>query len=140
MEKKQDAITISDTPHKDGQVGGKLEMTGEVVATIATLAARRVKGIHLVGKTGLLQRAMGQIPPRGVDAEVGESQAALDMDLVIEYGADIHEIGTKLRALIAADVMQMAGRKVVEVNIRVTDIHMAEEPASEEEPTPPRVR
>lgn len=137
MEKKQDTITISDTPHKDGQVGGKLEMTGEVVATIATLAARRVEGIHSVGKMGLLNRALGRTS--GVDAEVGDSQAALDMDLVIEYGADIHEIGSKLRALIAADVMQMAGRKVVEVNIRVTDIHM-EEDTEEEEPATPRVR
>ena len=134
MEKKKDTITISETPHSEGQVGGRLEMTEEVVATIATISARRFKGIHSVGQAGFLGRAMGSIRRRGVDAEVGEKQAALDMELVIEYGSDIHAISSELRKRVAADVRKMAGRQVVEVNIRITGIHFPQE--TEEQPVP----
>ena len=133
-----DTITISETRPKAGQVGGKLQMTKEVVATIAKLAARPIKGIHIVGRAGLLRRAMGRHRTRGVNADVGEKQAALDMELVVEYGADIHDISSRLRKAIAADVKRMAGRDVVEVNIRITGIELP--PEDEEQKPAPRVQ
>ena len=134
-EQHNDTITISETRPKDGLVGGKLEMTEEVVASIAMLAARPIQGIHSVGKAGLLRRVMGQHPTRGVNAEVGETQAILDVELVIEYGADIHKISSRLRERIFADVKQMAGRDVVDVNIKITGIELPPE-AAEEKPAP----
>ena len=134
-EQHDHTITISETRPGDGLVGGKLEMTEEVVASIAVLATRPIRGIHSVGKAGLLRRALGQHPTRGVTAEVGETQAALDLELVIEYGADIHDISSQLRQRIKADVKQMAGRDVIEVNIKITGIEL---PPEDEEKKPAR--
>jgi len=121
-----DAFTISTTPKKKGQVGGRLEMSSKVVAAIANFTARRVEGIHALGKAGLLYSSIGADPTRGVDAEVGDRQAALDLEVVIEYGCDINDTAAELRRQIAEEVYKTAGREVVEINIKVTGIHIEE--------------
>ena len=122
-------------------VGGKLEMNEDVVATIANYAARRVKGIYTLGKSGFLNRSIGSDPTRGVAAEVGETQAAVDIEVVIEYGCNIHEVAAEMRTLVAGEVYKMAGRKVIEVNIKVVGIHLEDEEAdSKEEAKKPRVK
>ena len=119
-----DSFTISTKPLKKGKVGGRLEMSKTVVAVIANYTARRVKGIHALGKAGLLYRSIGADPTRGVDAEVGEKQAALDLEVVIEYGCDINATIEELRQQIAQEVYKTAGREVVEINIKVTGINI----------------
>ena len=121
-----DAFTISTTPRTKGKVGGRLEMSKKVVAAIANYTARRVEAVHALGKAGLLYRSIGTDPTRGVDAEVGEEQAALDLEVVIEYGCDITETVTELRKMIAQEVYKTANREVVEINIKVTGIHIEE--------------
>lgn len=110
-------------------VGGRLEMSQDVVATIANYAASQVKGVHSLGKAGLNLALDGKSlfeigPTRGVDAEVGKKQAAIDLEVVIEFGCDIQKVAQELRERIAEAVKQMAGRDVVEVNINVVGIHM----------------
>lgn len=119
-------VVISKTATKGDQVGGSLSMSEDVVATIAHNAARGAKGIHSMGKAGLLNRSVGPDVTRGVSAEVGEAQAALDLAVVIEYGFNIEEVCADVRRRIYDAVFKMAGREVVEVNISVTGIHMEE--------------
>jgi len=131
------------TPPPERVINGKLDLADDVVATIAGLAARQVKGVHALGGARLI--SFGDNPKRGVGVEIGQREAALDLDIVIEYGCDIHKTVDELRKNIAAVVYQMAGREVVEVNVNVRDIHLPEpeskEKETEKEPeTPPRVR
>lgn len=119
------AMTIENLPSSPERVGGVLKMSQSVVATIAGLAARQVKGLYSLGKSRLV--SFGDDVKRGVEAEVGEKEAALDVDVVIEYGCNVSEMAAELRTEIARQVDQMAGRKVVEVNINVIDIHLEEE-------------
>lgn len=106
---------------------GKITMSEDVVATIAGLAAREVKGIHSLGKWRLM--AFGENPARGVGAEIGNRQAAFDIDAVVEYGSDIRDVAERLKSKIAAEVSKMAGREVVEVNINIVGLHMPDEEA-----------
>ncbi|MFW5920472.1 MAG: Asp23/Gls24 family envelope stress response protein [Polyangiales bacterium] len=117
--------------------GGQLTMSESVVETIAGLAARQIDGIHSLGKPRLF--ALGDSPTRGVAAEVGNKEAAIDIDCVIEYGCDLRDTARQLRELIAREVNRMAGREVVECNINVHDVHLPEE--EEKKPKDePRVR
>jgi uncharacterized alkaline shock family protein YloU len=109
----------------NGAPGGMITLGEEVVATIAGLAAREVEGIHSLGRWRLIP--FGDNPTRGIDAEVGQQQAALDLDVVIEYGSNLREVATALRAKIASEVDKMAGRQVVEVNINVVGLHVPDE-------------
>lgn len=116
----QNVVTI-ETIKGDG-TGGELTLDDEVVATIAGLAAREIKGIHALGKSRLI--SFGNNLTRGVEAEVGKIEAAFDIDVIIDYGIDIREMATALRARVGDEVNKMAGRRVVEVNINVVGIHM----------------
>jgi uncharacterized alkaline shock family protein YloU len=130
--KKEDSKqVIEQTPSGPDMVGGKIEMAEDVVATIAGLTARDIPGIHGLGKSRLI--SMGDKPTRGVAAEVGKSEAAVDLEVIIEHGCDIRSVAGELRKRIASDVDKMTGRKVVEVNIDVIDIKLPEE----EKPVPP---
>jgi uncharacterized alkaline shock family protein YloU len=69
---------------------------------------------------------------RGVKAEVGEVQAALDLEIVVEYGVAIADVSRDVRENVITAVERMTGLEVVEVNIAVSDVKLPEE--EEEEP------
>jgi uncharacterized alkaline shock family protein YloU len=88
-----------------------------------------------MGKSRII--SFGDSPTRGVEAEVGEKEAALDLEIIIEYGVDLRKCAHELRKRISEEVNKMAGRQVVEVNINVVDVHL---PEKEEEPKQPKSR
>ncbi|MBF6137307.1 Asp23/Gls24 family envelope stress response protein [Nocardia otitidiscaviarum] len=103
-----------------------------VVQKIAGLAAREVRGVHALG--GGAARAFGAIRDRipgasasvgqGVSVEVGEKQAAVDLELVVEYGVSIAELARAVRRNVITAIEQMTGLEVVEVNINVNDVYI----------------
>ena len=131
-------VTIAETPRASGGVGGMIQMSQDVVATIAGIAAREIPGIHALGRSRLI--SFGDSPTRGVGAEVGSTEAALDLDVIIDYGCDIRQVAGQLRTRIANEVDRMAGRKVVEVNINVVGIDLPEDRQEEPPPSSKRVK
>lgn len=126
---------------------GRTTVADGVVQKIAGLAAREVAGVHELG--GSAARAFGAIRERipgatqsggaGVSVEVGETQAAVDLDLVTEYGAPISEVARSVRRNVIQAVEGMTGLQVTEVNISVNDIHLpSDDQAGQQEP--PRVQ
>ena len=130
---------------------GKTAIADGVVAKIAGMAAREVDGVWKMGTGGA--RAMGSLRERlpgsggasvtqGVSVEVGETQAAIDLDIVVEYGVAIADLAQGVRRNVINAVERMTGLEVTEVNTAVDDVHLPDE-RSDEEPTPqapPRVR
>ncbi|MEV1178771.1 Asp23/Gls24 family envelope stress response protein [Nonomuraea sp. NPDC049784] len=113
---------------------GTTRIEDVVVAKIAGLAAREVSGVHAMG--GGAARAFGSMRgmvgveesvTQGVSVEVGERQAAVDLDLVMEYGMAIPELAGAVRKIVINAVERMCGLEVTEVNIRVDDVHLPEE-------------
>ena len=106
------------------------------VQKIAGIAAREISGVYAMG--GGVSRAFGAIRERipgggtgvtniaGVQVEVGEKQAAIDLDLVVEYGASIVDLARAVRRNVITAVEAMTGLEVIEVNIAVNDIHLPE--------------
>lgn len=119
---------------------GRTTIADGVVEKIAGLAAREVVGVHAMGSG--LSRTFGAVRDRvpggtkavtrGVKVEVGEVQTALDLEIVVEYGVSIVEVGRAVRENVIAAVERMTGLEVVEVNIAVSDVKLPEE--EEEEP------
>lgn len=130
-------VTIARAAAEGEDPGGRIQIGDEVVATIAGLAARQVPGLFSLGKPRLVSFGNGQ--RRGVTAEVGKAEAALDLDVVINYDCDLRETAGQLRRLIGDEVDRMAGRKVVEVNINVVDVQLPDQ-GQEAKPDQRRVR
>ena len=61
---------------------------------------------------------------QGVSVEVGQKQAAVDLQILIEYGASIPDLSRAVRNNVVDAVEQMTGLEVVEVNINVNDVHI----------------
>ena len=129
------------------QARGHTTIADSVVAQIAGMAAREVPGVHSLGAG--ISRALGvmrdHVPgggtnfTRGVKVEVGERQAAVDLDVVVEYGVAILDIAAAARAHVIAELERTTGLEVVEVNIAVVDVHLLEE-EDESAPSESRVK
>ncbi|MFD5728235.1 Asp23/Gls24 family envelope stress response protein [Streptomyces sp. NPDC058368] len=114
-----------------GGTRGTTTIADNVVSTIAGIAVRETDGVYSVGKGP--SRAFGAVkdkvsrstdPGRGVKVEVGEKQTAIDVDIVVEYGAPILDTARSLRTNVTDAVETMTGLDVVEININVTDVHV----------------
>ncbi|MER7502975.1 Asp23/Gls24 family envelope stress response protein [Nonomuraea pusilla] len=110
---------------------GTTSIDDGVVAKIAGLAAREVAGVYDMGAGAA--RAFGSVrgmvggersPAQGVSVEVGERQAAVDLELVAEYGTAIPDLAAAVRKNVINAVERMCGLEVTEVNIRVDDVHL----------------
>ena len=148
-----DITTTTITPGTAGTTGtsalvtdhGKTSIASSVVAKIAGIATREIAGVHNMG-TGA-SRAVGALKERigsskstvtqGVAVEVGERQAAVDLDIVVEYGASIVDITRAVRENVIARIERMTGLEVTEVNVTVDDIFLEDEA---QEPAPERVQ
>ena len=112
---------------------GTTTIANVVVSKIAGLAAREVDGVYDLG--GNASRAVGALRERipgattnyaqGVSVEVGEKQAAVDLDIVAEFGVSIADLAAGIRRNVISATERMTGLEVVEVNITVHDVHVA---------------
>ena len=125
---------------------GKTAIADTVVSKIAGIATREVSGVYNLG--GGATRAVGAIRERipgsrtnigqGVTVEVDERQAAIDVDLVAEFGVAIADLAAGVRRNVISSVERMTGLEVTEVNITVHDVHLENED-DDTEPAPSRV-
>ncbi|HHV78948.1 MAG TPA: Asp23/Gls24 family envelope stress response protein [Firmicutes bacterium] len=104
---------------------GSVRIADEVVATIAGSAAAQVDGV--VGMTGGLVGDIGEMLgkknfSRGVKVEVGEKEAAIDVHIIVEYGARIPEVAQNVQENVKKAVEIMTGLKVIEVNVHVNGV------------------
>lgn len=125
---------------------GRTTIADSVVAKIAGIATREISGVHEMG-TGSA-RAVGALrdrlpgatrtnASRGVAVEVGERQAAVDIDIVCEYGVRIVDVADAVRRNITDRVQNMTGLEITEVNIAVDDVYTGDD---KQEPQPERVQ
>ena len=107
------------------------------------MAARDVLGVYALGSgfarsMGSMRERMpgagsGKSATRGVSVEVGELQAAIDLELVVDYGVAITDVAAAVRENVISAVERMAGREVVEVNIMVSDVKLPDDEEDEGE-------
>ncbi len=122
---------------------GRTTIAEVVVEKIAGMAARDVLGVHALGSRtarsmGSMRERMpgadsGKSVTRGVSVEVGELQAAIDLEIVVDYGVSITDVAGAVRENVISAVERMAGREVVEVNITVSDVKLPDDEEDERE-------
>ncbi|MFD9504369.1 Asp23/Gls24 family envelope stress response protein [Streptomyces sp. NPDC060035] len=128
----------------DPATRGRTTIADGVVEKIAGMAARDVVGVHAMGSGfsrtfGAVRDRVpggGKSVTRGVKAEVGESQTALDLEIVVDYGVSISDVARDVRENVIAAVERMTGLEVVEVNIAVSDVKLPDEEDEEAESEP----
>ncbi len=127
---------------------GKTAVADTVVSKVAGIATRELPGVYAMGAG--MARAFGVVRDRlpggtttsitqGVTVEVGERQAAIDLDVVVEYGISIPDLAEGIRRNVINAVERMCGLEVTEVNITVGDVHLPTDDTPDA-PAEPRVQ
>lgn len=133
-------------PSSSQGVEGKTTIDNGVVAKIAAAAAQEVPGIHDMGTSGVggavggaigaMTGAVGggsnQQSTKGVSVEVGEVEALINLNIIVDYGARIPQIAEGLRKNVSNRVQTLTGLTVKAINIEVSDVFFPpqQEPAS----------
>lgn len=120
---------------------GTTTIEENVVAKIAGMAARQVPGVYGMGNA--VRRAFSAVTDRipnaqtnvagGISVQKGETQAAVEVTVVVEYGVSIVEVSDAIRRNIIEQIEGTTGLEVVEVNINVTDVHLPDDDSGSSE-------
>lgn len=130
-----------------GAVGpgtGRTVISETAVAKVAGIAARSVPGVYSLGTgpsraLGAIRDAVGSSDhAAGVHAEVGETQVAVDINLVAVYGTPLHSLANQIRAAVYSAVEELVGLQVIEVNVEINDVYVPG-PVKPGNPLEPRV-
>lgn len=126
---------------------GSTHIADVVVQKIAAIAAGEMNGVHQLG--GRAARVAGTVRERipgagpsygqGVVVQVGERQAAVDLDLVADYGVAIPDLADAVRRNVIVSIERMTGLEVTEVNINVDDVDLPGDRDQEPDGTAGRV-
>lgn len=103
----------------------RLSFENRVLEKITNYSIRDVEGV-LELKGGLTSSIKGffgsEDETKGVSAEVGEKEVALDIDLVAEYGADLRQTYEEIIRKSKSAIQEMTGLELVELNLNVVDV------------------
>lgn len=103
-----------------------LTFEDQVIKKIAGIAANEIKGILSMSggfMSGLTDRFRStEDITKGINAEVGEKQVALDLKVIVEYRKNVPAIFSETVNNVKKSVHEMTGLEVVEVNMHVEDV------------------
>lgn len=109
---------------------GEVQISEEVVATIAGLAATEVEGVasmagnltkELIGKLGIKNLS------KGVNVLVTNHSVDVDLALHIKYDYSILKVSKDVQARVKNAIESMTGLEVVMVNINIVNVDMEKE-------------
>ncbi|WP_425500320.1 Asp23/Gls24 family envelope stress response protein [Secundilactobacillus folii] len=112
--------------NKKATLSRKLTFDDAVIEKIVGLVCRNVEGI-LSLDGGVISELAGRLskktdPTKGIDAEVGDTQVALDMDATIEYGSEAPKIFDEVCNRTQQAIKNYTGLDLVELNLNINDV------------------
>lgn len=121
------------------QAQGATTIDDAVVAKVAGIAAREVRGVYALGGgaarlIGTVRDAIGNTDHgQGVKVEVGEKQVAADITLVADYPVELQRVANQVRSAVAEALTTLVGLEVAEINVTVADVHIESEEDEDKE-------
>ena len=125
---------------------GNVNISDDVVSTIASLAASEVKGI--VGMSNSISGGFAELLgkknlAKGVKITINENDVILDLAVIVEYGVKIPDVAWELQEKVKTEVESMTGLNVSAVNVTVDGVNVpkqeTEEPVSTAEVVPEEI-
>lgn len=106
---------------------GEIKVSDGVIGTIAATAAVEVVGV--VGMSagiadGMVKLLTGTQLTKGIRVEMGEEEVAIDISIIVKYGAKISDVALDVQKEVKSAVEQMTGLKVIEVNVFIEGIEL----------------
>ena len=114
--------------HEKDEIG-EVQISNEVVAIIAGLAATEVEGV-----TGMAGNLAGDLVEllgkknlsKGVTVEVTDSSISLTLSMIVSFGVSIPDITLEVQNKVKNAVETMTGLSVDEVNIKIAGVDVGQ--------------
>ena len=132
MTEKKDRIEELNEGRKLEYEESKLIIEDKVVAKIARIAINGVDGIlemkgNIADSIGSFFSGREEQSTAGVSVEVGEKEAKINLDVIIEYGKNATRIFQDIKRAVTNNIKEMTGLDVVTVNVDVVDVMTKQE-------------
>ena len=105
-------------------VGGSLQISTDVIAKIARLAALEVDGVREVKACPYSMKSLlGRLAaPKPLDVTLQDEVAEITVNVTIAYGARIPALSEKVQQNVKASVQNMTSITVSRVNVVITGV------------------
>jgi uncharacterized alkaline shock family protein YloU len=107
---------------------GSIKIYDEVLAVIAALAAREIRGVH--SSSHFLQSINDMIgrknPSKGVKIVVTNETVAVEIQLAVEYGTPIPQLAWDVQENVKKSIEGMAGLQVSTVDVLIQAVKFVE--------------
>ena len=132
MTEKKDRIEELNEGRELEYEESKLIIEDKVVAKIARIAINGVDGIlemkgNIADSIGSFFSGREEQSTAGVNVEVGEKEAKINLDVIIEYGKNATRIFNDIKKAVTNNVKEMTGLDVVTINVDVVDVMTKQE-------------
>lgn len=124
--------TQKDSFHVQGELGD-VQITDEVVAVIAGIAATEVEGVESMNGSGdsiqkdIISRLGMKVLSKGVRINIEEDSVAVDLSVNLAYGYNIPEVTRNIQERVKSEIENMTGLRVTQVNVSVVDVELDSE-------------
>ena len=133
IKEKESEIVVE---NKEGETSS-IKIADDVVSVIAGKAVSEAPGVYAMagGFAGGISEVLSgkKNLSKGIKVEVGEKEAKIDVNIIVEYGSRIPDVAFDIQNRVKAAVEGMTGLKVVAVNVHVQGVNTESVTDSEEE-------
>ena len=110
--------------------GNTVQISEEVIASIAAMSMKDVKGVCAVGsgmKNGLMEKLGWEDLAKGVTVDVLEDGVIVDVKISVAFDKKIMEVSKEVQDKIQSTIKDMTDMDVIAVNVRVVNVQEAPE-------------
>lgn len=109
---------------------GTVEISEEVLCTIASVAANEVDGV-----AGLSASLGGNIKDlltkkyagKGIDVEMTEDGLVITASIIVKYKCNVQDVAVKVQDAVLSAIQDMTNYEVTAVNVNVVNVQIADE-------------
>lgn len=111
--------------------GGKVNISDDVVATIAGIAASEIEGVY--GMSGGVAAGIAEklgakkSLQKGVKVDIKPDCSVIDLYITVEFGVRIPELSWNIQENVKNSVETMTGISISKVNIHIDGVHFKED-------------
>lgn len=107
---------------------GEIEISKEVITSIAAVAATEVEGLGEMDEaSGVLSGVFSRGEKRGVETQLEDGHVTVLLKIAIKYGYPVHKVAKKVQEKVKKEIEEMTGLEVNQVNVDVQRLEFEEE-------------
>ncbi len=108
----------------ESQPIGVVRVARQVLSSIVTDTALQIPGVIRMAQGGnqWTRLARREIPRSGVSLTIKENTISIDLYIVVSSESNIAEVGSLIQEAVAAEIEEMIGMQVHEVNVYIQDV------------------